>query len=196
MAGFFESGSEDILYIIIIFSFCIGIIAVALLISKKKQLTKQMAKRRYNTGKFPGMHINYQHEKKLIRRMLPALQSHPGLKAISPSPEKNKIFTSRNDITQCLLLLIKEYSLDSCTIATTDGLVVATTGGNQAQNDAATYSKIKPPDRIPNIPGIIIFKMSVKGSELVGIVRIKNPVSGDVSKKIAADTQTILSKLI
>lgn len=167
-----------------------------MLIIKKKRLTKQVTQRRHNTGRFPDTHLNYQHEKKMIQRMLPALQSRSGQKAAIPSPEENNILNNRNDITQSLLLLIKKYSLDICTIATSDGLVVATTCGKHAQNDAATYGKIKLPDQIPNNPGIIVFNISLKGSKLVGIIRTKNPVSEDISKKIAADTRAILSKLI
>ena len=184
------------LYVIIICSLCGAAIAIAVQIIKKKRLTKRDAQRRHNTGRFLHTHLNYQHEKKMIQRMLPALQSRSGLNTANPARGENKILNNRNDISHSLLLLIREYSLDICTIATSDGLVVATTGDKQAQNDAATYGRIKPPYQIPNNSGIIVFNISLKGSELVGIVRTRTLVSEDISKKIAADTQAILNKLI
>jgi len=52
---------------------------------------------------------------------------------------------------------------------------------------------MRTPDQNLIIPGVMIFELKLKGSALVGIIRTKNPVSEDISKKIAADTQAMLN---
>jgi hypothetical protein len=42
-------------------------------------------------------------------------------------------------------------------------------------------------------PLVIVSGLTHKGSTLVGIIRTQNPVSEDISKRIATDTQAILN---
>ena len=63
-----------------------------------------------------------------------------------------ELVSGRADITMSLLALVEKYSLDQVTIATKDGLVFASSGSENAQNDAAIYSGIYAEIPIPH-PG-------------------------------------------
>jgi hypothetical protein len=185
------SGYSVVLAVIIII--CIAVIVVAAHTIKKNREKKQKPEKKSKTSNFSYQPQKYHHEKKLIQRMLPALQSHTVPTTPAPVSEESNTLQKKTEITQNLLQLTRKYSLDMCTIATSDGLVVATSGGEQALTDAAEYGKMRPPDQTPVISGIMIIELNLKGSALVGIIRTKNPVSEDMSMKIAADAQAILN---
>lgn len=193
MTSLLESWSGYSIPLIIIGILCIAVIVVAAHTIKKNREKKQVLQKKYKASNFSYQRQKYRPEKKLIQRMLPALQSRTVPKTPIPASEENTILHNKTDNTQNLLQLTWKYSLDICTIATSDGLVVATSGGEQAQTDAATYGKMQTPDQNLIIPGVMIFELKLKGSALVGIIRTKNPVSEDISKKIAADTQAMLN---
>ena len=58
----------------------------------------------------------------------------------APVPEVD-LLENCQDLQQSLLALAGKYSLDSFTIATSDGLVFASSGSNTAQEDAASYCR-------------------------------------------------------
>ncbi len=88
---------------------------------------------------------------------------------------------------------MEKYSLDSFTIATSDGLVFASSGGSTAQEDAAIYSR-KYNGKEP--AGMVLFSLDHKGSDLVGIVRSTDSITGVTQKCIESDIKKILNKWI
>lgn len=110
----------------------------------------------------------------------------------APAPEAN-LLENCQDLQECLLALAGKYSLDSFTIATTDGLVFASSGGSTAQEDAARYGR----NYDGNVPdGVTRFSMNHKGSELTGIIRSGGIITGDTQKRIENDTKDILYRWI
>jgi hypothetical protein len=110
----------------------------------------------------------------------------------APLPEED-ILENCKDLRDCLLALAGKYSLDSFTIATSDGLVFASSGGETAQVDAARFSR----DNAGKDPsGVTLFDLNHKGSELTGIIRSAVDISPETRKRIENDTKDILNKWI
>jgi hypothetical protein len=168
------------------------IIIVAVALINKKIKKKQFLKGRNKIADFPHQHMDYQYEIRLIKRMLPALQSRTVQKNAAPALKEIEIIYGRTDITQSLLALVEKYSLGTFTIATSDGLIFASSGGENSPTDAATYSNMVN-DPLLTTPLVIVSGLTHKGSTLVGVIRTQNPVSEDISKRIASDTQAILN---
>ena len=100
------------------------------------------------------------------------------------------------DITQSLGALVSKHSLDRFTIATSDGLVIASSGGGDAGADAAQFSGMFRNDPLLETPGVVMFGLSHKGSELVGIIRADRPVLEETRKKIEKDANDIIHRWI
>ena len=83
----------------------------------------------------------------------------------------NELVRDRADITASLLALAGKYFFDEFTLATHDGLVFASTGSENALNDAALYSSMHADNPGSSIPGIILFDLVHKNSGLIGIIR-------------------------
>jgi hypothetical protein len=112
--------------------------------------------------------------------------------AIATAPDTD-IVKNCQDFQQCLLALAGKYSLDSFTIATSDGLVFASSGGGTAQEDAASYSHS---DDVSEPAGITLFSVNHKGSELTGIIRSQGIITEETQKRIEHDTKDILNRWI
>jgi hypothetical protein len=97
------------------------------------------------------------------------------------------------DLQQSLLALAQKYSLDSFTIATSDGLIFASSGGDTAQEDDASYSRTS---EIRESAGVALFCLDHKGSELTGIIRSPRIITGETQKRIERDTKDILNRWI
>jgi len=188
-----QPGSDSIIPFIIVGLLAVVIIVAAALINNKILKKKQFLKGRNKIADFPLQHLDYQYEIRLIKRMLPALQSRTVQKNAAPALKEIEILYGRTDITQSLLALVEKYSLGTFTIATSDGLIFASSGGEDSQTDAATYSKMVSHDPPLTTPLVIVSGLTHKGSTLVGVIRTQNPVSEDISKRIATDTQAILN---
>ena len=89
--------------------------------------------------------------------------------------------------------MAEKYSLDSFTIATSDGLVLASSIGDTAQEDAARYGR-NYDGTVPE--GVTLFSVTHKGSELTGIIRSESSNTGEFQKRIENDTKDILNKWI
>jgi hypothetical protein len=182
----------EILLVIII----LGLLALAIaaaLIGKKISKNKQLLKSRQKILNFSYQHQNFESEINLIRRMIPAVQSYRVPKTEDPAIKEIDILNGRSDITQSLLALVEKYSLGAFTIATSDGLVFASSGGDDANTDAATCRVMASRDPCSDTSVVIVPGLTHKGSDLVGIIRTQNPVSEEILKKITTDTQTILN---
>jgi hypothetical protein len=188
-----QPGSESPLVIVIIGLLVLAIIAAAALFIKKILKKKELLKTRPKIADFPHQNQYFQPEINLIRRMVPVVQSQRIRNTADPAQRDIDILNGRSDITQSLLALVEKYSLDTFTIATSDGLVFASSGGDDAHTNAATYSLKASRDPHSNPSTVIIPDLTHKGSTLIGIIRTQNPVSDEIVKKISKDTQTILN---
>ncbi len=185
--------SESPMVIVIIGLLVLAIMAAAALFIKKILHKKQLLKTRSKIADFPRQNQYFQPEINLIRRMVPAIQSQRVRNIADPAPTGIDVLNGRSDITQSLLALVAKYSLDTFTIATSDGLVFASSGGDDAQTNAATYSLMASRDPQSKIPTVIVPGLNHKGSPLIGIIRTQNPVSDEILEKISKDTQRILN---
>ncbi|MDD1684119.1 MAG: hypothetical protein LUO98_09835, partial [Methanoregula sp.] len=94
------------------------------------------------------------------------------------------------DLQQSLNALAGKYSLDSFTIATSDGLVLASSGSETARVDAAHYSR-QNAGKAPE--GMTLIGLNHKGSELTGIIRTSGSISPEIQKRIEHDSKDILN---
>ena len=110
----------------------------------------------------------------------------------APAPEGD-LLENCHDLEHCLHALAERYALDSFTIATSDGLVLASSGGESAQVDAARFSLQNGGE---DSAGMALFGIDHKGSALTGIIRSSARISPDDRKRIERDTQDILNKWV
>ena len=191
MVNTLQPGSEILMVIIIIGLLALGVATA--LIGKKISKNKQLTESRQKILDFPHQHQNFEPEVNLIRRMIPVVQSSRVPKTEDPAKKEIDILHGRSDITQSLLALVEKYSLGAFTIATSDGLVFASSGGDDANTDAATCRMMNSRDPCSDTSVIIVPGLTHQGSDLVGIIRTQNPVPEEILKKITTDTQTILN---
>jgi hypothetical protein len=159
-------------------------------------LIKTLKARSAEEGLARKQRLTYQPLAKPIRITAPVPVSQRVRKQRSdifaPPPDVDLLDNCR-DFQQSLLALAGKYSLDSFTIATSDGLVFASSGGSTAQEDAAIYSRKYDGDE-PE--GIALFSLNHKGSELRGIIRSQKVITRETQKCIEHDTKDILNKWI
>jgi hypothetical protein len=120
------------------------------------------------------------------------VQKQQPVPAIATAPDTD-IMENCQDFQQCLHALAEKYSLDSFTIATSDGLVFASSGGGTAQEDAASYSRS---DDVSEPAGITLFSVNHKDSKLTGIIRSQSIITEETQKRIENDTKDILNRWI
>jgi hypothetical protein len=188
-----QTTPENPLVIVIIGLLVLAVIAAAALILNKIQKKKQFLRSRYKIADFPHQYQDYKPEINRIRRMVRTVQSQGVHKITAPVQKEIDIFHGRRDITQSLLALVEKYSLGTFTIATSDGLVFASSGGDDANTNAATYGVITPQDPRSDNSTVIVPGLTHKDSALVGIIRTQNPVSEEILTRITQDTQAILN---
>lgn len=137
--------------------------------------------------------LDYQPMQKPIVVTPPAPVARPNQKFQPPAPVPAIDLETCPDLRQCLVALTGKYSLDSFTIASPDGLVIASSGGETAQEDAANCNGI----HAGTLPGsIILFGMDHKGSKLTGIIRTTGTITGETKSRIENDTKDILDKWV
>lgn len=112
---------------------------------------------------------------------------------VLPAPKEISLLEGRKDISESLRALLLKYSLDAFTIATADGLVFASGGGDDSQSDAAQYSEIFNNNPLSETPGAVLTGIEHKGSSLVLIIRTQLPVPEEIRMRIENDTKDILN---
>ena len=127
------------------------------------------------------------------RKIVPQPVQRP---VVLPRPKPVSVVDGLPDVTGSLHALVEKYSLDQFTIATADGLVFASSGGESAQRDAARYGELFVNDPLAETPGVILFGFAHKGSDLVGIIRTDLQVPEEISRMIEEDTKDILNRWI
>ena len=187
------TGSGYLLPMVIIGIVVVVVIAVVLFQRRSK-------KRRHSEGdtglsRYPPRHrLDYQPESKPIPAIQPAVTSTPLARTVDvPKPKDIDLTSTRKDMTESLAAIVGKYSLSNFTIATADGLIFGSSGGDTAQTDAASYSEMFKNDPLSEIPGVVLFGLTHKGSELIGIVRAKTQPPREIIQQIAADTKVILN---
>ncbi|MDD4136725.1 MAG: hypothetical protein PHT99_02380 [Methanoregula sp.] len=115
---------------------------------------------------------------------------------VLPQPKEVSVVDGITDITGSFRALVEKYSLDQFTLATADGLVFASGGGESAQTDAARYSELFTNDPLAETPGIVLFGFTHKGSDLVGIIRTNLRIPEEIARMIENDTKDILNRWI
>jgi hypothetical protein len=95
------------------------------------------------------------------------------------SPRDMDLLLKRhNSIEESIRALSELARADGITLATRDGLVVASNYEN-AQADAATYSHLMNRGEENSDPEVKIWQIDHKAGTLIGIVRSKEPISGE-----------------
>jgi hypothetical protein len=139
-------------------------------------------------------HLDYQPGMKPILPVSPKSIPHPVQKpGVLPRPGTTSVTDGMADITSSFRTLTGKYSLDQFTLATADGLVFASSGGEDAHADAARFGEMFVNDPLVETPGVILFGLDHKGSGLVGIIRTDLRIPEEVEKMIESDTKDILN---
>jgi hypothetical protein len=124
-----------------------------------------------------------------LQRRLSAIQLRPPDQA-SPLPQKKEFTTPissldmdlllkrHNSIEESIRALSELAQVEWITLATRDGLVVASNYAN-AQQDAATYSHLINKGEGNSDPGVKIWQIEHKAGTLIGIARSKEQIVGE-----------------
>ena len=167
------------------------LVIIAILYLKQKQ------NNRVPDGRTPVQksgRLDYQPQARPVPAVPPKSIPRPVQKpGTLPQPKNTSILNGRSDITESLLALAEKYSLDQFTIATSDGLVFASSGGENAQTDAAQYSEIHSNDPLFETPGVVLSVIPFKGSDLILIIRTPLAVPDTIQQGIENDTKDILN---
>ena len=119
-----------------------------------------------------------------------------GISALRPESDKpHAAITPVRDhatLTANLQALAEKYSLSEITLATEDGLVIASSAERDVQADAARYSQMLKQKSAPDEPGVMLFELDLYGSHLVGITRTRNELRQNLKPGIDEDTKGIL----
>lgn len=171
----------------------LAVAAAAAFYLTRARRTKSRPVTEKNPSSYP-QHLAYQPDVKPLSPVLKKAIPHPARKpGVFPQAKTTGVVEGMTDISGSLRALVDKYSLDEFTIATSDGLVFASSGGESAQEDAAHYGGQYGADPDAIIPGVTLFGFTHKGSDLIGIVRTSLRIPADVRRMIEQDTQEILN---
>jgi len=113
-----------------------------------------------------------------VRQSEPSVQKE--IRFTAPVSEKDMglLLKRHNSIEESLRALVDLSQVQAITLATRDGLVVASNYPD-AQSDAATYSHMIKEGSIPEEPGLKIWQINHKTGILIGIARTKGSIEGE-----------------
>ena len=170
------------------------VILIIILIPATFLLKKTLQARVTDEGRARRQRLDYQPPVKpsWVAIPVPISRYQKQQPVTTPVPEADLVENCQ-DLQQSLRALAGKYSLDSFTIATSDGLVFASSGGSTAQEDAASYCQKYD---IRESVGVALFSLNHKGSELTGIIRSQGIITGETQKRIESDTKDILNRWI
>jgi hypothetical protein len=171
------------------------VVAITIVIVRRHAHKRQYPGGEPGASRYPRRHrFDYQPESKLLPVIRPRVTSPPLSKdAVVPKPKEIDLTGTRKNMTESLEAIVGKYSLSGFTIATADGLVFGSSGGDNTQTDAATYSEIFKNYPLTETPGVVLFGLSHKGSELIGIIRKTTPLPHEIVNQIVKDTIVILN---
>jgi hypothetical protein len=122
----------------------------------------------------------------------PDVATKPAESAPEQTPKKIELIKNRVNITESLEALAKKYFLLEITIATDDGLVLASSADHDVQPDAAKFSQILRRQMVPDEPGVTLFELYHNEAHLIGIIRTDKDLLQNWKKEIREDTKGIL----
>jgi len=114
------------------------------------------------------------------------------LAAAEKPVEKIDVLAGKGGMGMALSALVRKYLLGSITLATTDGLVVATSGGSDAESDAAHYSSAFVRGVAPSEKEVTLFSVNYRGSPVIGVIRSSKSISSSWMDGIEKDVVRIL----
>lgn len=189
-------GSGSLLPIAIIGIIILVIIVVMFFIQRSgKRQSREQGKT--ISSSIPIHRLDYQQDTKPKPIISSKLKPEPSVRSAKvPQQKYIDLITSRKDLTESMVALGEKYYLDFFTIATADGLIFGSSGGDCAETDAAMYSELFKNNPFAYTPGVVLFSLPYKGSELIGIIRTDKPLPEKIVNQIAADTKVILNRWI
>jgi hypothetical protein len=99
----------------------------------------------------------------------------------------------RANISESLLALAEKFALDEITLATCDGLLLASSLKLPSADAAARYSKMFAENVRPLPPGVLLFGIEHKGSILVGIAKTRDLLAQEPDQDLLSETKDILN---
>lgn len=97
------------------------------------------------------------------------------------------------DLSQSLGALAKKYSLATVTLATSDGLLLASSNKGISDDDVAHYCRDYVHEPTREHPGVLLFGTDHKGSLIIGIAATLSPLSPGVKQSLVRETKDILN---
>jgi len=94
-------------------------------------------------------------------------------------------------LEEALGLISRKYSLESITLATADGLLIASTKPG-SEDEAARYSHLYTQGKLRGENGIELLGMSHRGETVIAITRSSAPISDDQRDALEKDIQNTL----
>jgi hypothetical protein len=137
------------------------------------------------------------HEAPLARQMQAPVQDpdgSPGMaSSTSASNGEQDFLSGATSLSQSLGALAKKYSLDEVTLATADGLPIASSVGSPREEEIARYCGIHR-DSSGRLPGGIgMYDVEHRGSSLVLIVKIPKTSTPAPGQVLVHETKAILN---
>jgi hypothetical protein len=120
-------------------------------------------------------------------------------KAIFKSPPRPAVINcieGMTDLSKSLAALAKKYSLDEITLATADGLLLASSNSSPSADDIAGYCGTYNDNPQARIPGVILFGIVHKGSDLIGIAKLRGQALQEPEQELICETKDILNSWI
>jgi len=122
----------------------------------------------------------------------PAIPKEPMPEEPPKTQKKTELVKNRINITDSLKALAEKYSILEITLASDDGLVLASSAERDVQADAARYSLIVKRQEATDEPGVILFELYHKEAHIIGIIRELQDLPHNWRKEIREDTKGIL----
>jgi len=111
----------------------------------------------------------------------------------APVPTEMNCIDGLTDISQSLAALAEKYSLEEIALATSDGLLLASSREIPEDEDIARYCGMYHTNPLAGLPGIMLFSVDHKGSSLVGIAKTKGRAPENLKHDMIRETKDILN---
>ncbi|HNX17630.1 MAG TPA: hypothetical protein PKM50_04775 [Methanoregula sp.] len=182
------SGIDDIFLILIVIVAIAAGIAVLLIIQKKQADNEELLRKI---------------DEEILRHPVQVKDSPGDISSVIPQkdtvakpepvPKKINCIQGMTDISQSLAALSEKYSLEEIILATSDGLLLASSSRTPPAEDIARYCGIYQVNPLEQIPGIMLFGVQHKGSSLVGIAKTGDLSVQERGHDLITETQDILN---
>lgn len=113
-----------------------------------------------------------------------------------PHPAAIDCIEGMKDLSESLAALAKKYSLGEITLATADGLLLASSHSSPSADDIAEYCGMFNENPQARIPGIMLFGIEHKGSDLIGIAKMRGLALLEPGPEFICETKDILNTWI